>query len=120
MASDCEYSEDEIFAFILGEFCAMKISTVTGLCAAFALAAASSANADSLLVENTMRGQSMAAPSRGLNMSQVERRYGAPLQKMATVGGSSAQQPPINRWRYANYTVVFERNRVIHSVATSN
>ncbi len=98
----------------------MKTSIITGFCAALAFATIAPASADSLLIQNTMRGQSLAAPSRGLSMSQVERRYGAPLQKMATVGGSSAQQPPINRWRYANYTVVFERNRVIHSVAAYN
>ena len=98
----------------------MKTSTIAGFCAALALACAAPANADSLLIENTMRGQSLAAPARGLSMSQVERRYGTPLQKLPTVGGSSARQPPINRWRYADYTVVFERNRVIHSVATSN
>ncbi len=98
----------------------MKISTIAGFCAALALAGIAPANADSLLIDNTMRGQSLAAPTRGLSMSQVERRYGSPLQKMTTVGGSSAKQPPINRWRYARYTVVFERNHVIHSVATFN
>lgn len=96
----------------------MKTSTIAGFCAAFALACAAPVSADSLLIENSMRGQSLAAPTRGLSMSQVERRYGAPLQKLATVGGSSAKQPPINRWRYAEFTVVFERNHVIHSVAT--
>lgn len=98
----------------------MKILIAVGLGAALALACVVPARAESLVMQNTMRGQSMAAPSRGLSMSQVERRYGSPLQKMPTVGGSSARQPPINRWRYADYTVVFERNRVIHSVANYN
>ncbi len=98
----------------------MKKSIIVGIATALALACAASVSADSLLIENTMRGQSLAAPTRGLSMSQVERRYGSPLQKLPTVGGSSAKQPPINRWRYANYTVVFERSRVIHSVATFN
>ncbi len=98
----------------------MKTSTIAGFCAVFALACAAPVSADSLLIENATRGHSLAAPTRGLSMAQVERRYGSPLQKLPTVGGSSARQPPINRWRYADYTVVFERNRVIHSVATLN
>ena len=98
----------------------MKTSIIAGYCAALMLGGIAPASADSLLIENTMRGKSLAAPTRGLSMAQVERRYGSPVQKMPTVGGGSAQQPPINRWRYANYTVVFERNRVIHSVATFN
>lgn len=56
------------------------------------------------------------APSRGLSMAQVERRYGAPLDKLPTAGGGAPRQPPINRWRYQGFTVYFERNRVIHSV----
>jgi hypothetical protein len=56
------------------------------------------------------------APSRGLSMAQVERRYGAPLDKLPTAGGGAPRQPPINRWRYQGFTVYFERDRVIHSV----
>jgi len=55
-------------------------------------------------------------PVRGLSMGQVERRYGAPLDKLPTVGGGAPRQPPINRWRYNGFTVYFERDRVIHSV----
>lgn len=59
---------------------------------------------------------SAALPGRGLSMAQVERRYGAPLEKLPTAGGDAPRHPPINRWRYQGYTVYFERNRVIHSV----
>ncbi|MGA9343172.1 MAG: hypothetical protein WBV61_12675 [Rhodanobacteraceae bacterium] len=55
-------------------------------------------------------------PTRGLTMAQVERRYGVPLEKLPTAGGDAPKHPPINRWRYAGYTVYFERNIVIHSV----
>jgi hypothetical protein len=55
-------------------------------------------------------------PSRGMSMAQVEKRYGAPLEKLPSAGGDSARHPVINRWRYNGYTVYFERNRVIHSV----
>lgn len=58
-------------------------------------------------------------PGRGLSMAQVERRYGAPLEKLPTAGGDAPRHPPINRWRYKGYTVYFERSRVIHSVPDS-
>lgn len=55
-------------------------------------------------------------PSRGMSMAQVEQRYGAPIEKLPAAGGDKPRHPVINRWRYAGYTVYFERNRVIHSV----
>lgn len=94
----------------------MKTLSLLG-CTLAMLCVAPTAQAESLLLQNADRGHALAAPKRGLSMAEVERRYGAPLQKLASVGGSSAKQPPINRWRYADYTVVFERTRVIHSVA---
>ncbi|MBN8726337.1 MAG: hypothetical protein J0H15_01355 [Xanthomonadales bacterium] len=57
-----------------------------------------------------------ALPSRGLSMAQVEQRFGTPVEKLPTAGGDAPRHPPINRWRYAGFTVYFERNRVIHSV----
>lgn len=90
---------------------------ITALSAMVATLSCSIARGESLLLANVAHGKSLALPVRGLTMADVERRHGAPLQKLATVGGGSAKQPPINRWRYAGYTVVFERDRVIHSVA---
>ncbi len=55
-------------------------------------------------------------PSRGMSMAQVEKRYGAPIEKLPAAGGDKPRHPVINRWRYAGYTVYFERSRVIHSV----
>ncbi len=55
-------------------------------------------------------------PSRGMSMAQVEQRYGAPIEKLPAAGGDKPRHPVINRWRYAGYTVYFERSRVIHSV----
>ena len=76
---------------------------------------APAAQAESVTLGKTVvRG--VDAPVRGLSMAQVERRYGAPLDKMPTVGGGAPRQPPINRWRYQGFTVYFERDRVIHSV----
>lgn len=50
-------------------------------------------------------------PGRGVSMSQVEKHFGQPREKVAPVG-----QPPITRWIYSDYTVYFEYEYVIHSV----
>jgi len=61
--------------------------------------------------------RALAAPSRGMTMAQVERRFGAPRDKMAPAGGDAPLHPVINRWVYDNDIVYFERDRVISSVA---
>ena len=50
-------------------------------------------------------------PTRGLTMSKVEAKYGAPTERSAPVG-----QPPITRWEYPGFVVYFEHDYVIHSV----
>jgi hypothetical protein len=65
-----------------------------------------------------LREPAVDTPGKGMSMSTVEQRFGAPSQKHAAVGGGSSQQPPITRWDYAGFSVFFERDRVIHSVAT--
>lgn len=55
-------------------------------------------------------------PGRGVSMAEVERRHGAPIEKLPAAGGDAPRHPQINRWRYDGYIVYFERNRVIHSV----
>ena len=52
------------------------------------------------------------APSRGASMETVKAQYGEPLDRTPAVG-----QPPITRWNYENFTVYFEYDLVIHSVA---
>lgn len=52
-------------------------------------------------------------PMRGLSMAQVEKRFGAPADRMAAIG-----QPPITRWVYPSFVVYFEYNIVIHAVGT--
>ena len=51
-------------------------------------------------------------PTRGLSKSQVESRFGQPGAKQGPVGN-----PAIYRWDYNQYSVFFENNIVIHSVA---
>jgi len=53
----------------------------------------------------------MDIPVRGMTMQQVEARFGTPQKKIPAVG-----QPPISRWVYADYTVYFEHQYVIHTV----
>jgi len=55
-------------------------------------------------------------PDKGMSMGQVTARYGQPVQKHATVGGASKVQPPITRWDYAAFSVVFENDKVIDAV----
>jgi hypothetical protein len=52
-------------------------------------------------------------PTRGSDMSTVEKRFGAPQARPAAVG-----QPPITRWDYPGFSVYFEYQHVVHSVAT--
>lgn len=50
-------------------------------------------------------------PRTGLKKTQVEERYGAPLNASGPVG-----DPPIYTWEYAQFRVYFEGDYVIHSV----
>jgi hypothetical protein len=97
----------------------MKLKFVLGSAPLLAtiLLAATSVHADTFDVrKNAAIGTRSDLPRRGLSMTQVEQRYGAPVEKLPTAGGDAPRHPPINRWRYNGYTVYFERNRVIHSV----
>jgi len=50
-------------------------------------------------------------PTQGMNMSQVEQKFGPAEQKFPAVG-----EPPITRWQYTEFDVFFEYDKVIHSV----
>ncbi|HEY2808363.1 MAG TPA: hypothetical protein VGI91_06185 [Steroidobacteraceae bacterium] len=69
--------------------------------------------ADTIVVGDKVevRESQMATPRRGTTMSDVEKHFGAPTEKHPTVG-----QPPITRWDYNGFAVVFEHDRVIDSV----
>ena len=91
----------------------------TRILAAFALGCAltGTALAETVMVNDKLevRESQMATPKRGTTMSDVETRFGAPVDKHPTVG-----QPPITRWDYNGFAVVFERDRVIDSVVTGS
>jgi hypothetical protein len=75
------------------------------------------AEGDTLLIERVQQENSAAMPARGMSMQDVEARYGAPASKQDPRGGQKRAWPTINRWTYANFTVYFEKNRVIDAVA---
>ena len=50
-------------------------------------------------------------PRMGMKKAEVERQYGSPQKRKAPVG-----EPPISRWDYADFSVYFEGNTVLHTV----
>lgn len=54
-------------------------------------------------------------PPSGMSMAKVQKIFGAPIKKAAAVG-----KPPITRWIYSDYTVVFEYKHVVQSVRWLN
>jgi hypothetical protein len=79
--------------------------------------AASVAQAETLIVNDqvTVAQPAIATPGRGLSMAQVEKKFGAPTERHAAVG-----KPPITRWDYPGFSVFFEHQWVIHSVAAGS
>lgn len=53
----------------------------------------------------------IATPTTGLTKAQVKSQYGEPQQENPAKG-----KPPISSWEYAEFTVYFENDHVIHSV----
>jgi len=85
------------------------------LLAVCAVSASCAALADPIVVNDqvVVRQANFPTPDRGMTMSAVEKKFGQPADRHPTVG-----QPPITRWDYQGFSVFFERDRVIHSVAT--
>jgi hypothetical protein len=97
--------------------CSLKTLALAALLCC--LAPAGAAIAETLVVNDQvqLRQSSVDRPARGSTMHAVEQRFGQPSQKHAAVGGAPSQ-PPITRWDYPNFSVFFERDRVIHAVVT--
>ncbi len=87
------------------------------LAVALLAAAAGTASADVLLVNRAQTENRAVMPARGMSMSDVEARFGAPSEKLDPRGGQKRQWPTINRWTYPAFTVYFEKNKVIDAVA---
>lgn len=91
-------------------------SILAGTALSCALLASLPASADTLLVDRTKQAAT-GVPTRGMSMADVEARFGVPSERMDPRGGQKRQWPTINRWVYPTFTVYFERNRVIDTVA---
>ncbi len=50
-------------------------------------------------------------PVRGMSQTQTLQKYGEPQKKIPATG-----TPPIEKWIYTDFSVIFERQWVIHSV----
>jgi hypothetical protein len=90
-----------------------RILAVALLCGG---AAISAAVAETVVVNDQVQvaDSQVNRPKRGSTMGEVEKQFGAPVSRHPTVG-----KPPITRWDYSGFSVVFERDRVIDAVVTS-
>lgn len=82
----------------------------------FGCAFAGTAFAETIVVNDQVQvaPSQIDRPKRGITMTQVEKHFGAPVTRHPTVG-----KPPITRWDYNGFSVVFEHDRVIDAVVTS-
>ena len=55
-------------------------------------------------------------PAKGITMSAVEKKFGAPREKHAPRGGDTPKHPPITRWDYEGFAVFFEHDKVVDAV----
>jgi len=73
--------------------------------------------ADVLLVDSIPSAPTLQTPRAGLSMTTVRQQFGNPVAEQPTVSvDGGASQPPITRWDYDGFSVVFERDLVVHSV----
>lgn len=84
---------------------------------AAAAAFAPAAQAETLLIDRVAAEEPLPLPTRGLSMSDIEARYGAPDERLDPRGGQQPQWPVINRWVYPSFIVYFEKDKVIDVVA---
>ena len=61
-----------------------------------------------------------ALPAKGMSQSGVLGSYGPPVARQPRVGGGSVHQPPITRWDYQDFVVVFENDHVVDVVQKNN
>ena len=89
----------------------MKMTVVAlGLCASVP------AFAETLAIDGqvAIKPAGIETPHRGSTMTAVEQQFGAPANKSSPVGN-----PPITKWFYPNFVVVFENDKVLHAVVVA-
>ena len=78
------------------------------LCLPFTVLAAG----DVLHIPLSQQGDNkMPRPGKGMSKAEVEKLFGVPENSQGPVG-----QPPITRWQYSEYVVIFEYDHVVHTV----
>jgi hypothetical protein len=84
--------------------------------AALALSATVPVLAETLAIDGqvVIKPAGVETPQRGASMTAVEARFGAPANKSSSVGN-----PPITKWFYPNFVVVFEHDKVLHAVVVT-
>ena len=84
--------------------------------AALSLGATAPLLAETLAIQGqvTIKPSGIETPQRGSSMTAVEARFGAPANKSGPVGN-----PAITKWFYPNFVVVFEHDKVLHSVVVA-
>ena len=89
----------------------MKMSLV-----ALGLALAAPAFGETLTIDGqvALKPTGVETPQRGSTMAAVEAKFGAPANKSGPVGN-----PPITKWFYPNFVVVFEHDKVLHAVVVA-
>jgi len=89
----------------------MKMSLV-----ALALGIAAPTFSETLAIDGqvAIKAASVETPQRGSTMTAVEQKFGAPSNKSSPVGN-----PPITKWFYPNFVVVFENDKVLHAVVVA-
>jgi hypothetical protein len=96
---------------------AMKRMRTLLLSLALPLTLAGPVAADVLLVDSIESAPAIQTPRAGLNMSSVRQQFGNPVAEQPTVSIDGGPfQPPITRWDYDGFSVIFERDLVVHSV----
>ncbi|MGB5472010.1 MAG: hypothetical protein WBQ78_00865 [Gammaproteobacteria bacterium] len=84
---------------------------------ALPLTLAGPVTADVLLVDSIESAPAIQTPRAGLSMSGVRQTFGSPAVEQPTVSVNGGPfQPPITRWDYDGFSVIFENDRVVHSV----
>lgn len=78
--------------------------------------AAGTAAADVLSMPEGEAPPAVTLPSKGTTMAAVTKRYGEPRNKRPSVGGDTPKHPPITRWDYDAFSVIFEHDKVVDAV----
>jgi hypothetical protein len=96
-----------------GEETSMLARNLKMTLVAVGLALAAPAFSETLAVDGQLavKASGVETPQRGSTMSAVEAKFGAPGNKSSPVGS-----PPITKWFYPNFVVVFENDKVLHAV----